>query len=100
MGADRGVLLAEEFGEEVLLLRRADDEDGAGVGDRLRDILEERLVLLDPIPGVLVSRMKVANDMIANDSPIGVVDIEMENARPLVINPDDGVVVIGHEFLL
>jgi hypothetical protein len=100
MRADRGVLLAEEFGEEVLFLRRADDEDGAGVGDRLRDILEERLVLLDPIPGVLVSRMKVANDMIANDSPIGVVDIEMENARPLVINPDDGVVVIGHEFLL
>ena len=43
MGPDRGMLLGEKFGEEVLLLRRADDEDRAGVGDRLGDILEEGL---------------------------------------------------------
>jgi hypothetical protein len=100
MRADRGVLLAEEFGEEVLLLRRADDEDGARIGDGLRDILEERLVLLDPFASALVSGMKVANDMIVNDRPVGIVDIEMENARPLVIDPNDGVVMIGHKFLL
>ena len=51
MRPDRGMLLGEEFGEHVLLLRRADDEDRAGVGDRLGDILEERLVLLDPVAG-------------------------------------------------
>jgi len=34
MRPDRGMLLAKEFGEEVFLLRRTDDEDGAGVGDR------------------------------------------------------------------
>ena len=49
MGADRGMLLGQEFGEEVLLLRRPDDKDRAGAGDRLRHILEERLVLLDPL---------------------------------------------------
>ena len=54
MRPDRGMLLGEEFGEQVLLLRRADDEDRAGVGDRLGDILEERLVLLDPVAGALL----------------------------------------------
>jgi hypothetical protein len=54
MGADRGMSLGEEFGEKVLLLRRADNKDGAGVGDRLRDILEEWLVLLDPVAGALL----------------------------------------------
>ena len=43
MRPDRGMLLGQIFGEEVLLLRGADDEDGAGVGDRFRDFLEERL---------------------------------------------------------
>ena len=48
-------------------------------------------------PGVLFARMKVAHDMITNDRPVGLVDIEMENARLLVIDPDDGVIMIGHE---
>ena len=54
MRPDRGTLLGEEFGEKVLLLRRANRQDGAGVGDRLGDILEERLVLLDPVAGPLL----------------------------------------------
>ena len=90
------MLLGQEFGEQVLLLRRADDEDGAGVGDRLRDILEERLVLLDPVAGSRLARMKVANDMIADHRLVRLVDIEVENARPFVIDPDDSVIVIRH----
>jgi hypothetical protein len=51
MGADCRVLLAKKFGEKVFLLRRADNEDGAGVGEPLGDVLEERLVLpiLSPV---------------------------------------------------
>src|SRR6516225_393975 len=48
MGAYPGMLFGQESGEVVLLLRRADDQDRACVRDRLGDILEERLVLLDP----------------------------------------------------
>src|ERR1700722_12240854 len=43
MRPDCGMLLGQEFGEKVLLLRRANNENRAGVGDCLRDILEERL---------------------------------------------------------
>ena len=92
MRPDRGMLLGEEFGEHVLLLRRADDEDGAGVRDRLGDILEERFVLLDPVASARLAGMKVANDMIPDDRPVRLLDIEVENARPFVIDPDDGVI--------
>jgi hypothetical protein len=74
--------------------------DGAGVGDRLRDILEEWLVLLDPVAGALLPRMKVANDVIPDQCPVRLFDIEVKNARPFVIDPDDGVVMIGHCGLL
>ena len=90
------MLLGQELGEKVLLLRGADDKDGAGVGDRLGDILEERLVLLDPVAGPRLPGMKVANHMIADHRPVRLVDIEMENARLLVIDPDDGVKMLGH----
>ena len=93
------MLLGEEFGEKILLLRRADDEDGAGVRDRLGDILEERLVLLDPVTRALLSGMKVANDVIADHRPVRVVDVEVEDARLFVVDPYDRVKV-GHGELL
>jgi hypothetical protein len=95
MGADRGMLLGEEPREEVLLLHRADDEDGAGVRDPLSDILEERLVLLHSMTGALLPRVEVANDVIADQSPVRLVDVEVEDARLLVVDPDDRV-KMGH----
>ena len=100
MGPDRGMLLGEKPGEEVLLLRGPDDENGAGVRDRLGDILEERLVLLDPVARALHPRMEVADDVIADHGLVRLVDIEVENPRLLVIDPDDGVKMMGHEGLL
>ena len=75
------MFLGQEFGEKVLLLRRADDEDGAGVGDRLRHILEERLVLLDPLAVPRLAGVKIADHVVADDCPVRLVDIEMENSR-------------------
>ena len=40
--------------------------------------------------------MKVANDMIPDHRPVRLLDIEVEDARLLVIDPDDGVKMIGH----
>ena len=40
--------------------------------------------------------MKVANDMIADHGPVRLLDIEVEDARLFVIDPDDGVIVIRH----
>src|SRR5271170_2619237 len=51
MRPDRAMLLGQELGEQVLLLRRANNDNRPGVGDCLRDILEERLVLFDPLAG-------------------------------------------------
>ena len=96
MRADRGMLVGEEFGEKVLLLRRADDENGARVGDGLGDILEERLVLLDPVARALLPGMEVANHVVAHHCPVRLVDIEVEDARLFVIDPDDGVKMMGH----
>ena len=96
MRPDRGMLLGEEFGEEVLLLRRTDDENGAGVRDRPGDILEERLVVLDPVARALHPRMEVADDVIADHRPVGFVDVEVEDPRLLVVDPDDGVKMMGH----
>ena len=97
MRADRGMFLGQEFGEKVLLLRRADDEDGAGVGDRLRHILEERLVLLDPLAVPGLAGVKIADHVVADDRPVRLLNIEMENSRALVIDPDDGVIMVGHQ---
>src|SRR5271154_652548 len=96
MGPDRRVLLGEEFGEEILLLRRTDDEDGAGVRDRLSNILEERLVLLDSVARAFLARMEVANDMVSHHRPVRLVHVEMENARLLVVDPHDGMKMLGH----
>ena len=97
MRPDRAMLLGQELGEKVLLLRRADDEDGAGVSDRFRDILEERLVLLDPVAGaLLMGGVNVANDVVVDHRVRRLFDVEVKNARPLVIDPDDGVIMIGH----
>ncbi len=93
---DGGMLLGKELGEKVLLLRGADDKDGAGVSDCLGDILEERLVLLDPVAGPRLPGMKVANHMIVDHPLVRLFDIEMENARLLVIDPNDRVKMLSH----
>jgi hypothetical protein len=50
--------------------------------------------------GPLLMGMKVANDVIADYRPIRVFDVEVDDPRPLVIDPDDGVIVVRHCGLL
>jgi hypothetical protein len=38
--------------------------------------------------------------VIPDQCPVRLFDIEVKNARPFVIDPDDGVVMIGHCGLL
>jgi hypothetical protein len=38
--------------------------------------------------------------VIPDQCPIRLFDVEAKNARPLVIDPDDGVIMIGHCGLL
>jgi 23S rRNA pseudouridine955/2504/2580 synthase len=90
------MLLAKEFGEKILLLRRADDEDGACVGDRLGDLLEERLVLLDPVTRDFLAGMKVTNHMVADNRLVGVIDVEVEDPRLFVVDPYDRMKMLGH----
>ena len=59
--------------------------------DCLRDILEERLVLLDPFAVARLPGVKVANDVIPDHRPVRLLDIEVENAGLSVIDPYDGV---------
>ena len=59
---DRRMLLRQEFGEHVLLCARTDDEDRAGVGNRLGDVLEVIAVLRDPVSGALLAVMDVATE--------------------------------------
>ena len=40
--------------------------------------------------------MKVAHDVIAHHGPVRLVGVEVEDARLFVIDPDDGVIMIGH----
>ena len=40
--------------------------------------------------------VKVANDMIPDHRPVRFLDVEVEDARPFVIDPDDGVIMTGH----
>ena len=51
-------------------------------------------------PVCLLAGVKVANDVIPDHSPVRLFDVEVENARPFVIDPDDGVIMIGHCGLL
>jgi hypothetical protein len=43
--------------------------------------------------------VKVADDMIADHRPVRLLNIELEDARALVIDPDDGVIMIDHRAL-
>jgi len=93
-------MLGQEFGEHVFLLGRADDEDGAGVADGLGDILEERLVLLNPVARPLLSGVNVANNMVPDHRSVRLLDVEVKYARPFVIDPDHSVIMMGHCALL
>ena len=43
--------------------------------------------------------MNVANDVVPDQCPVRLVDVEVDNARPSMIDPDDGVIMIGHGYL-
>jgi hypothetical protein len=44
--------------------------------------------------------MNVANDVILDHCSVGLFDVEVENARLFVIDPNDGVIMSGHCGLL
>ena len=70
------------------------------VRDRRGDILEERLVLLDPMTGAGLSHVEVARHMVADHSPVRLVDVEVKNARLLAVDPDDRVKMMRPRRLL
>ncbi len=75
----RRMALGEVLCEFVLLACRPDNEDRPGVGDRLGDRLEERVVLGDAMAGALLAVMDVAHGMVgADDGLVRLLDIEME----------------------
>src|SRR5271165_7371230 len=101
MRPDRRMALGEEFCEFALFRRRSDDQDRACVGDRLGDVLEEGLVLGDPMTRSLLAVMDVADSMVrADDSLVRLLDVEMENPRPAVVDPDDRMEMTRHVRLL
>src|SRR5271166_4877072 len=101
MRPDRRMALGEEFCEFVLLARRPDDEDRARVGDRLGDRLEEGVVLRDAMAGALLPMMDVADRVVgADDGLVRLLDVEMENPRPAVVDPDDRMEMTRHVRLL
>ena len=61
VGFDRRVFRGEEFCERVLLVRRPNNQDRAGVGDRACHHLEEIPVLGDPVAGALLPVRDVAD---------------------------------------
>jgi len=52
------------------------------------------------VTGPLLMGVNVANDVIPDQCPVRLFDVEVKNARPLVIDPDDGVIMTGHDGFL
>ena len=63
----RGVNALDMFHQLVLLVGGADDENGAGVGDGFRHLLEKGLILVVVLPGPLVLAMIVAHRPVGMD---------------------------------
>ena len=88
------------FHQFVLLIGRADDENGAGVGDGFRHLLEKGLILLLAPVGAFVAVFKVAHRPVGMDDDfIRVVRVEVEDARHPMVDPDDRVIMMFHEAL-
>jgi 23S rRNA pseudouridine955/2504/2580 synthase len=101
MRLDCRMLLRDEFGELVLLFARAENKDRAGVSNRLGDGLEVLAVLRYPVSRALLATMDVADRVIRpDDSLVRLIDAEVENARLLVVDPNDRVKMMGHCDLL
>ncbi len=93
--------VGDEFGELVLFASRADNENRAGVGDRLRRLFEKRAVFGDPMAGALLAVVNVPDRVIrADDGLVGFLDVEVKDARLFVIDPHDGVKMPGHNDFL
>ena len=74
--------LLDMFHEFVLLVAGPDDENRAGVGDRLRHLFQERLILAIVMAGPLLLAMIVANRPVGvDDDLVGVLGVEVEDAR-------------------
>ncbi|MGD1039059.1 MAG: hypothetical protein ABR878_18270 [Roseiarcus sp.] len=81
----------------MLLVRRADDQNRPGVGDRFGDLFEEVLILGGAVAGAFLSDLKIADRAVGvDDDGVGVVGVEMENAGLTMIDPDDGVIMALH----
>ncbi len=93
--------LGDEFGELVLLIGRADDQNRAGVGDRLRRLFEERAIFGDPMAGALLAVVNVPDRVVrADDALVRIFDVEVKDAGLGVIDPHDGVKMAGHDKFL
>ena len=100
MNFHRGVNALDMFHQFVLLVGGPDDENGAGVGDGSRHLLEKGLILLLAPVGAFVAVFKVAHRPLGMDDDfIRVVRVEVEDARHPVVDPDDRVIMMFHEAL-
>ncbi|PKP79206.1 MAG: hypothetical protein CVT81_00550 [Alphaproteobacteria bacterium HGW-Alphaproteobacteria-3] len=101
MPGDGAVLRLQPLQETEFRIGRAHDQDFTRTGKLVRHFVEElRIFRLTPArtSGELrmLARRLVFRRHLAG---LGLVRIEVENARLVVIDPDDGVVVIGHGCL-
>jgi hypothetical protein len=87
----------DEFGP---LARRVDDEDRLRVGHRMGQVYERALVLGRTMTGALRAALEITQRALGvDDNPVGVFGAEMENARPIMIDPDDGVIAALHRAI-
>src|SRR5271165_320468 len=101
-GFDRWMPFGDEFGKLAPFFSGADDEDRAGIRNRLRYAFEK-----PPVLGYSVSRafgavMNVPDRVIrADDGLVRLFDVEVEDARFRVIDPHDCMKMMGHcDFLV
>jgi hypothetical protein len=67
--------------EFMLLVRRADDQNRPGVGDRFGDLFEEVLILGGAVAGALLAAPVLADGTLGvDDDLVGVFGAEMKNA--------------------
>jgi exodeoxyribonuclease-3 len=94
-----GVNALDMLDELVLFAGRADDEDRAGVGDGLRDILQKCLILRGMVVIAVRMAMQIAHGTLgADDQLFRLAGAEVKDAGAPVIDPDDGMVMALHCF--
>ena len=85
------------LGELAPLLSGADDKDRAGIRNRLRYVLEKTAVLGYSVSRAFGAVMNVPDRVIrADDGLVRLFDVEVKDARFRVIDPHDGMKMMGH----